>query len=597
MRFSRIAVVSAIFVCPAVLFAAQGGGADASVASRLAMQNALFEEQYQSDLRLSPQTATAYGDYRYNDKLDDDSPEEVTREHKADVAFLNRLKAISTSGFSDQDVLSHQVMQQTLEQRVANWDFKEWEMPVNQMSGVHISISDLPSAVPLDTVKQYEDYVARLRQVPRAFTQTEAVLRLGMKDNLMPVKFLLEKVPVQCDGIVKADPFLNPTKKFPASFSQSDRDRLTKEITDATNEEVLPAYKEFGEFVRTEYAPKGRTALASSSLPGGRARYQNEIRWRTTTTMTPDEIHAIGLKEIDRIEGEMTAIAQKEGYKDLASFREALKTNPKYTPTSSEQILNEYRHYIDQMRPKLPQLFKVIPDIPLTVEAIPLYEPGQSTHYQIGTPDGKRAARVSVQTADPTHRTTILDEATAYHEGIPGHHMQLSVSQSLTGLPKFRVLSHNSGFVEGWALYAEQLGKEVGFYQDPVSDYGRLSSELFRAVRLVVDTGIHDEGWSRDQVVEFIRKSGAVDEPLLQAETDRYIAWPGQALSYKLGQLKILDLRERAKKALGPKFDIRTFDDEIISAGTLPLDLLDERVSAWINAQANGLGNATKSGG
>lgn len=578
-------MLCALLVGPTLFCAAQGG-ASASVASRLAAQNALFEEQYQSDLRFSPETATEFGDYRYNDKLDDDSPEEAAREHEANVNFLTRLKAIPTDGFGEQDVLSHKVMQRTLEQRIANWGFKEWEMPLSQMDGVHLDLADLPNAVPLDTVKQYEDYVARLRQVPRAFTQTEAVLRLGMRDKLMPVKFLLEKVPVQCEGIIKADPFLNPTKKFPASFSQADRDRLTKEITDATNDDVLPAYRQFGDFIATVYAPQGRTNLAASSLPNGKARYQNEIRSRTTTDLTPEEIHAIGLKEIDRIEAEMTAIAHKEGFSDLASFRESLKTNPKYIPTSSEQILDEYRHYIDQMRPKLPELFTRIPSVPLTVEAIPAYEPGMATHYQIGTPDGKRAARVSVQTSDPTHRTTIDDEATAYHEGIPGHHMQLSVAQSLKGLPQFRLHTFNSGYIEGWALYAEQLGKEVGFYQDPVSDYGRLSSELFRAVRLVVDTGIHSEGWSRDQAVEFFRKTGAVDEPMLQAETDRYIAWPAQALSYKLGQLKILDLRERAKKALGPKFDIRTFDDEILSGGVLPLDLLDERVTAWINAQS-----------
>jgi uncharacterized protein (DUF885 family) len=237
------------------------------------------------------------------------------------------------------------------------------------------------------------------------------------------------------------------------------------------------------------------------------------------------------------------------------------------------------------MQLKLPELFTFIPGSPVTVEAIPSFEPGQSTHYQSGTPDGKRPGRVSVQTADFAHRTTILDEATAYHEGIPGHHMQHSVAQQLTGLPKFRLHSFNSGYIEGWGLYAEQLGKEVGFYQDQVSDYGRLSSELFRAVRLVVDTGIHEKGWSRDQVVEFFRKSGAVDEPLLQSETDRYISLPAQALSYKLGQLKFRELRDRAKSELGTKFDIRTFHDEMLSGGVLPLDMLDARTNQWIAVQ------------
>jgi uncharacterized protein (DUF885 family) len=302
--------------------------------------------------------------------------------------------------------------------------------------------------------------------------------------------------------------------------------------------------------------------------------------------MTADEIHQIGLREIDRIQAEMTVIAKKQGFADLAAFRASLKNNPKYIPTSAEQILDGYRHYIAQMEPKLPELFTLLPKSPVTVEAIPAFQSADATHYQTGTPDGKRPGRVVVATSDFAHRTTILDEATAYHEGIPGHHMQLSVAQQLTGLPKFR--THGLGFsayTEGWALYAEQLGKEVGFYQDPVSDYGRLSSELFRAVRLVVDTGIHSKNWSRQQVVDFFRKSGAIDEPLIQSETDRYIAWPAQALSYKLGQLKFRELRDRAEKELGPKFDIRAFHDEMIDGGTLPLDMLDAHTNRWIAAQ------------
>lgn len=557
----------------------------ASVESRVAAQNALFEEIYQTQLKNSPETATAFGDYRYNDKLDDDSLAQVEREHAEDVDWLRSLKAIPTDGMGEQDSLSHHIMQRTLEQRIANYGFKEYEMPVNQMSGPHLSFADLPNAVPLDTVQHYEDYVARLNQIPQAFMQTEEVLRAGVHDNLMPVKFLLEKIPAQCDGIVSSDPFVNPEKKYPADFSAADRERLTKEINDAVNGKVLPAYKQFAAFITTDYAPHGRTTLAVSSLPGGMARYQNDIRARTTTDLTPEQIHAIGLKEIDRIQGEMLVIAKKEGFSDLESFRAWVKTNPKYTAKSADQIVDDFRKYIAQMEPKLPELFTVLPKSPVTVEAIPAYQPGQATHYQGGTPDGKRPGRVSVQTSDPTHRTLIDDEATAYHEGVPGHHMQISVAQQLTGLPKFRNHTFNSGYIEGWALYAEGLGKEVGFYQDPVSDYGRLSSELFRAVRLVVDTGIHSQGWSRDQVVEFFRKTGAVDEPTLQAETDRYIAWPAQALSYKLGQLKFRELRARAQQELGPKFDLRAFHDEMLNGGVLPLDLLDARTNSWIAAQ------------
>jgi uncharacterized protein (DUF885 family) len=556
------------------------------VAERVAAQDALFEEQYESDLRNFPERATAFGDYRYNDKLADYSLDAIFQRNKTNHEFLARLEAIPTTGFTDQDQLSHDLLARVLQLRIADFDLKEYEMPVNQQNGIHTGLADLPLSVPFDSVKHYEDYVARLHQIPRVLSQTTEVMRAGMKDKLMPVRFLIEKLPVQCDGIIEADPFLQPTKKFPASISADDQKRLTREITDAINSDVIPAYKTFAAFLRNEYAPQGRTALSVTSLPDGERRYENDIYARTTTHMTPEEIHKLGLREMNRIEAEMLVIAKKEGFADLASFRASLKTNPKYIPTSAEQILDDFRHYIAQMEPKLPELFTLLPKSPVTVEAIPAFQAAAATHYVTGTPDGKRPGRVVVATSNFAERSLIDDEAIAYHEGIPGHHMQLSVQQQLTGLPKFRL--HGLGFnayIEGWALYAEELGKEVGFYQDPVSDYGRLSSELFRAVRLVVDTGIHAKGWSREQVVEFFRKSGAVDEPTIQSETDRYIAWPAQALSYKLGQLKIRELRERSRTELGAKFDIRKFHDEMLDGGTLPLDMLEARTDKWIAEQ------------
>jgi len=556
------------------------------VAERLTAQNALFDEQYESDLRNFPERATAFGDYRYNDRLNDYSIEAIRRRHDVDVVFLQRIQAIPTDGFSDQDQLSHDLLIRVLQQRISDFNLKEYEMPITTQNGIHTNLADLPLAVPLDSVKHYEDYIARLHQIPLALSQVTDVLRAGMKDNLMPVRFIAEKIPAQCQGIIAADPFLEPTKKYPPGISPEDQKRLTQQITDTVNNEVLPAYKTFAAFIQKEYAPQGRTALSITSLADGQKRYENDIYARTTTRMTADEIHQLGLREIDRIEKEMTEIAKKEGFPDLASFRASLKDNPKYIPTSSEQILDGYRHYIAQMEPKLPELFTLLPKSPVTVEAIPAFNAGAMTHYVTGTPDGKRPGRVVVATSNFAERSLIDNEAIAYHEGIPGHHMQLSVQQQLQGLPKFRL--HGLGFnayIEGWALYAEQLGKEVGFYQDPVSDYGRLSSELFRAVRLVVDTGIHAKGWSRDQVVEFFRKSGAVDEPTIQSETDRYISWPAQALSYKLGQLKFRELRDRAQKELGPKFDIRKFHDEMLNGGTLPLDMLDARTNKWIAEQ------------
>ncbi|MGB8731992.1 MAG: DUF885 domain-containing protein [Candidatus Sulfotelmatobacter sp.] len=556
------------------------------VADRVAAQNSIFDEQYESDLRNFPERATAYGDYRYNDKLAEYSLDAIVQRDKTNREFLARIEAIPSTGFSEPDQLSRDLLIRVLEQRNADFDLKEYEMPINQQNGVHTSLADLPLSVPLDSVKHYEDYIARLHQIPRVLSQTTEVLRAGMKDKLMPVRFLAEKLPVQCQGIIDSDPFLLPTKKYPTSISAEDQRRLTQEITDAIQGDVIPAYKTFANFLRTEYAPEGRTTLSVMSLADGKKRYENDIYARTTTRMTAEEIHQLGLREMERIEAEMTVIAKKEGFADLASFRTSLKTNPKYIPTSADQILDDFRHYIAQMEPKLPELFTLLPKSPVTVEAIPAFQAAAATHYVTGTPDGKRPGRVVVATSNFAERSLIDDEAIAYHEGIPGHHMQLSVQQQLTGLPKFRL--HSLGFnayIEGWALYAEQLGKEVGFYQDPVSDYGRLSSELFRAVRLVVDTGIHAKGWSREQVVEFMRKSGAVDEPTIQSETDRYIAWPAQALSYKLGQLKFRELRERARKELGPQFDLRKFHDEMLDGGTLPLDLLEARTDRWIAQQ------------
>ncbi len=310
------------------------------VAERLAAQNALFDEQYETDLRNFPERATAFGDYRYNDRLNDYSLDAIARRHEADESFLKRLEAISTAGFPDQDQLSHDLMIRILQQRSADFDLKEYEMPINTQGGVHTNLADLPLAVPLDSVKHYEDYISRLHRIPAALAQSTDVLRAGMRDKLVPVRFIAEKIPEQCEGIVAADPFLQPTKKYPASISPEDQKRLTQAITDAVNREVLPAYKKFAEFTRSEYAPHGRTEISIESLPDGKKRYENDISARTTTHMTPDEIHELGLREIDRIEAEMTAIAKKQGFADLASFRASLKGNPKYIPTSAEQILD-----------------------------------------------------------------------------------------------------------------------------------------------------------------------------------------------------------------------------------------------------------------
>jgi uncharacterized protein (DUF885 family) len=584
-------MIASAFLASALLFhtaSAQPKPAN-TVETRLAAQNALFAESWETNLKLAPTQATAVGDYRYNDKLGDNSLAAIAQRHEIEAGFLKRIKAISPEGFSEEDRTSHDLFLRTLQERMDDYDLKDYEMPVNAQGGIHTGLADLPNAVPLDSVKHYEDYIARLHQIPKALLQTEDVMRAGVKDHLVIVKFLAEKIPAQSAGVIAANPFLNPIKKMPESFSDADKKRLAEEITKVVNDEVLPAYKQFSAFITAEYIPAGRSTLSIESLPDGKRRYQAAIRRLTTTNLSPEEIHRIGMAEYDRIVGEMTALAKANGYADLASFRDHIEADPKYKPESAQAIVDDFDRYIKQMRPKLPQLFNIIPSAPVTVEPIPDFQKAAATHYQTGTPDGKRPGRVSVAVSDFKSRTMINDEAVAYHEGIPGHHMQLSIQQTLKGLPEFRKHGGNSAYTEGWALYSEQLGKEVGFYQDPGSDYGRLRSELFRAVRLVVDTGIHGMGWSRDQVVDFMRKSHAVDEPTIQSETDRYISWPAQACSYKLGQLKIRELRARATKELGSHFDIRSFHDEVLAGGSLPLDLLDARINRWISLQKAGV--------
>ena len=572
-------------ICGFVLaLASPAFGQMASPADRVAQQNALFEEFYQTGLKNSPERATSYGDYRYNSLLDQYSLEEIARQYAEANDFLKRLQLIPTEGMSEKDVLSHRIMERQIQREDVNYSLKNYEMPVNQQNGVHTRLADLPLRVPLDSVQHYDDYISRLRQIPRVLEQTTEVMRQGEKDGLMPPKLVLDKLPGQCDGIISANPFLIPTKKFPAEFSEEDKKRLTAEITKAINDDVMPAFRKFAEFLRTEYASKGRTDLSVESLPDGKRRYAEAVKFMTTINITPAEVHEIGLKEVERITAEMTKLAKAQGYKDLAEFREAINKDPKWKPQSEQQIVEDFAKYIHQMQPKLPELFGLLPKAPVTVEPIPDFAKAESTHYVLGTPDGKRPGRVVVAVADPTKRTLITDEAVAYHEGVPGHHMQISIAQTLQDLPKFRLHGFYSAYAEGWALYAEELGKEIGFYQDPVSDYGRLNSELFRAVRLVVDTGIHDKKWNRQQVIDYMHANDTIDA-LAQTEADRYIAWPGQALAYKMGQLTIRKLRDEAKAELGAKFDIKAFHDEVLNGGSMPLDLLQERVKQWIKTQ------------
>ena len=567
----------------------------ADLAARRKALNDLLAEQWEYTLKTNPEFASILGDKRYNDQLSDVSLKAVMADLEMTRKFLKRFEAIDTAGFPEQEALNKALMVRDLKQQLEFAPFKEWEMPVTQMSGPHLEAAQLVAMLAFTNVKDYEDYISRLRKFPRMLDDTMDNMRQGMADRLMPPRFLLEKVATQADNIVTADleksPFAQPLAKFPDSISEADRKRLRDATLAAIRESVNPTYVKFARFVREEYAPKGRTEAGIWSLPDGGARYAAMVKRSTTTNLTPEEIHQIGLKQVADIETQMLAIAQRLGYKDLKTFNADIEKDPKLHAHSRQQILELYRTYTDAMWKQLPTAFGRLPNAKLEVMPIEEFrEREAATHYNQGTPDGSRPGHVMVNTGDFEHRKLISIESTAYHEGVPGHHMQISIAQELPELPHFRQQAFHGAYIEGWGLYSEKLGKEMGFYKDPYNDYGRLQDEMLRAIRLVVDTGFHYKHWTRQQVVDYFHAHSAIDEPEVQSETDRYIAWPAQALSYKIGQLKILELRERARRQLGDKFDLRAFHDEVLGAGALPLDVLETRMDEWVVAQNRGSG-------
>jgi uncharacterized protein (DUF885 family) len=586
-RFTMKPLIFAIAaVCSMSVHAAPATASD--VSTRVKALNDLLAEQWQYQMKEAPEFATILGDLRYNDQVSDVSLAHAHVQKKDAQAFLVRFKAIDTKGFPEQDRLNQELMVRQLQDGIRGADLKLNEMPLDQMNGFHLQIAQFVSAIPFENTKEYEDYLARLDKLPATFDQVIDVLKQGEKDRMMPPRYLLEKVVKQCESLAEpageANVFGMPVAKFPDGVPEADRKRLHDAVVAAVDGKVRPAYRKLAEFVAKDYAPKGRTEAGLWSLPNGDALYRFQIEQQTTTNKTPQEIHELGLAEVKRIEGEQSTIAKQLGYTDLAAMRVALKSDPKTHATSRQQIVDLYKQYIAQMQPKLPELFGLLPKS--NVEVFPIEEyrekDASGAQYNQGTPDGKRPGRIYVNTGDFRNRSILAVESTAYHEGIPGHHMQIAIAQTLPGLPPFRQQAGYTAYIEGWALYAERLGKEVGFYQDPLSYYGHLSDELLRANRLVLDTGVHYKHWTRQQMVDFFHEHSSEDEPNVQSETDRYIAYPGQALAYKIGQLKFLQLRERAKKALGDRFDIRAFHDEMLDGGALPLDVLDARTDAWI---------------
>jgi uncharacterized protein (DUF885 family) len=601
MRRRFIAAVTIFSLIP--LFGGPGRGQEPSAqalglnARRDGLKK-LIAEEWEYELRESPLAATFFGDYRYNDKLDDFSVAETLRQEKAERDFLRRLETIDTTGFPEQEQLNKTLLARKLHQAVEDTALRNYEMPLDQFNGAQLNLAQFPAAIPTETTKDFDDYLARLHQIPRAIDQVMEAARAGEKDKLMPPRFVLEEVAKQCDEIAAAhddaSAFAAPLRKFAAAVGAADQKRIHDAILATIDAEIRPAYRKLAKFVRQDYEPSGRQDPGVWSLPDGDARYRAAIGEMTTTDMTPEQIYQLGMAELAQWEAQMNVIAKQQGYPDWKGYASEIQSDPRFRATSRDDILNSYRRYVAQVQPKLPQLFGLLPKAKLEVVPVEAYREKEAAaaSYFEGTPDGSRPGRVYVNTSDFEHRELPEVEATAYHEGIPGHHMQISIAQELPELPPFRQHAGYTAYIEGWALYAERLGKEVGFYQDPASDFERLASEQFRAARLVEDTGVHYKRWTRDQMVQFFKDHSLETGDDLQAEVDRYISWPGQALSYKVGQLKILELRKRAQDRLGDKFDIRAFHDEILSGGALPLDVLDARVNSWIASVKSGKGVA-----
>ena len=570
------------------------GQAPVAVAAQAssAALSGLFKEMWEERLKHSPEFASSLGDRRYNDQLTDISPRAVNDELARGRGYLARLAGIDAAGLSEQEKLSVELMERELIEAEEGARFKEWELPVNQFHGIH---TDLPADIvnwPFETVKDYDDYIARLKKMPGVIRQATENLLAGIEDGRVQPAYLMEKVLKQTEELAgtpaEKSPFALPLTKMPAAVKTAAGKRINAEVLAAIDEEVLPAYVRFAKFMRAVEIPAGRKEPGVWASKEGDAYYAFCVRRSTTMEKTPKEIHEIGLDEVKRDETEMLAIVKKMGYADVKSFGAAMAKDPKQHPAGVEDLLGRYRRYEEQMKPRLPELFGKLPKAPLEVVEMPTYlgKDQAAAWYAEGAlnADGSlfRPGRVNVNTYNAKERALAPVEAVSYHEGIPGHHLQISMAQELTGMPEFRKHLGYTAFVEGWALYSERLGKEIGFYQEPVSDYGRLEADIWRAIRLVVDTGVHSEHWTRQQMVDYFHAHSAIDETNVQAEVDRYIAWPGQALGYKMGQMKLLELRTRAKTKMGAKFDLKGFHDVVVGAGAVPMDVLERRVDGWI---------------
>jgi uncharacterized protein (DUF885 family) len=504
-------------------------------------------------------------------------------------ATLAALAKIDRAKLPASEQVNYDIFKRQIDESIESFDFGDYEMPINADSGFHSSFSRLAKDMPLATVKDYENYISRLKAWPRYVREQIALMRLGLKSGMTVPRATLEGYDNSIAAHVVDDPtksvFWEPFAKFPTAVPASEQERLRSEGRDAITNGAVVGYREFLDFFRNEYLPGARATIGASEMPNGRAYYQHKIREFTSLDLKPDEIHKIGLREVDRISAEMDAVMKQVGFQgDRAAFFEFLRTDPRFYAKTPEELLSRAAWIAKRIDGKLPSLFKTLPRLPYTVEPVPAdIAPKYTSGRYVGAPQGStRPGIYWVNTYMLQSRPLYNLESLTLHEAVPGHHLQISLSRELTGLPNFRRFSYISAFGEGWGLYCEWLGLEAGFYTDPYSNFGRLTYEMWRACRLVVDTGIHSMGWTRQQAIDYMATRTALPLHEVETEVDRYISWPGQALAYKLGELKIKELRKRAEQALGPRFDLREFHDEILGSGAVPLSVLDSNIDRWI---------------
>jgi uncharacterized protein (DUF885 family) len=555
----------------------------------------LFAREWEMRLRDNPLFATSVGRHEYDALLPSATYADLERRSQATRAMLDELAAIDRGRLSPADAVNAAIWQDQLEDRVAEFELGAYQMPFNADSGFHSGFAMLPEEMPFANAHDYENYISRLRAWPRYVGEEIELMRLGLRRGFTVPRATLDGYDHTIEAHVVADPvksvFWQPFEHFPAAMPEAERERLRAAGRQAILEGAVAGYRKFLDFYRADYLPQARTTLGASELPNGRAFYARQIHRYTTLDLSPEEIHKIGLAEVARISGEMEAVMRKVGFQgDFAAFLQFLRTDPRFYPKSADELLKDAAWIAKQIDGKLPAMFKTLPRLPYTVKPVPEHlAPKYTAGRYVEPPAGSTQPGIYwVNIYKPETRPLYNLEALTLHEAVPGHHLQIARSMELADLPNFRRYSYISAFGEGWGLYSEWLGLEMGFYTDPYSNFGRLTYEMWRACRLVVDTGIHAQGWTRQQSIDYLASHTALPMNEVVTETDRYISWPGQALSYKLGEIKIKELRRRAEKALGAAFDVREFHDVVLGSGAVPLAVLEQNVDRYIAEHAAG---------